>query len=108
MSYSLSKLVIERKTRPLPSSSALELSEQIKDGVEGVTGRVLAQVVKDLDVLTKMVEQDREMTTQIYEKIYEKLEDIEDQLPTTFLKKIWFPVTLAVIIAAVLVWLGLK
>lgn len=108
MSYSLNKLVTERKTRPLPSASAMELAEEVERNGQGIQGRVLAKVVKELDILTKMVEEDRQITTQIYEKIYEKLEDIEDQLPTTFLKKIWFPVTLAVIIAVVLVWLGLK
>lgn len=101
-------LNLERKTRPLPSSSALELSEQIKEGVEGVQGRVLAQVVKDLDVLQKMVEEDRQVTASIYNAIYTKLEDIESQLPTAFLRKLWFPVTLAVIIALILAWLGVK
>lgn len=108
MSYSLNKLVLEKKTRPLPSSIALELAEEVERGGPGTQGRVLGRVVKELDVLTRMVEEDRQLSASIYEKIYEKLVDIEDQLPTTFLKKIWFPITLAVLIAVILAWVGLK
>lgn len=108
MSYSLNKLVSERKTRPLPSSSAMELAEEVERTGPGIQGRVLGKLVKEFDVLTKMLEEDRQLNSLIYEKIFEKLVDIEDQLPTTFLKKIWLPITLAVLIAAILMWFGLK
>lgn len=99
---------MERKTRPLPSSSAIELSEQVKEGVPGIQGRVMAQMVKDFDILQKMVEEDRQTTQTIYHAIYGKLEDIEDQMPSQFIKRLWFPVTLAVVIAVILAWLGIK
>lgn len=102
------KIPTFRKTDLLPSSAAIELADEVRRGGDKIENRLLAKMVEDMDVMKQCIGGLYEGTCQFQTIVYSKLESIEDQLPSAFLRRVWFPITLAVLISITLAWMGLK